>query len=109
MKLRAFNRVLGILILIVFSFSCASDLDYNQVNDLKLEPVFVANLAYFDVPANQFVTNGVEQSVIIDTPTVDVFNDDFFKENLKRADLFFEINNTINRGLHFRFNISGQK
>jgi hypothetical protein len=97
MKLLVFNRILGILILILFSFSCASDLDFNQANDLKLEPVFVANLAYFDVPANQFVTNGVEQSVTVDTPTVDIFNDTFFKDNLKRADLFFEINNTINR------------
>ena len=64
---------------------------------MKLEPVFVANLAYFDVPANQFVTNGVEQSVTVDTPTIDIFNDAFFKDNLQRADFFFEINNTINR------------
>ena len=97
MKLPAFNRILGILILVLFSFSCSSDLDFNQANDLKLEPVVVANLAYFDVPANQFVTNGVEQSVTIDTPTVDVFNDAFFNDNLARADFFFEINNTINR------------
>lgn len=97
MKLQAFNRVLGTLILMLFSFSCASDLDFNQVNDLKLEPVFVANLAYFDVPANQFVTNGVEQIVTVDTPTIDIFNDAFFKDNLVRADFFFEINNTINR------------
>jgi hypothetical protein len=98
MKTKAFNGFLGIFILIVFSFSCASDLDFNQTKDLKVEPVFVGNLAYFDVPANQFVTNGVEHSLFVDKPTVDVFNDSFFKENLKRADLFFEINNTINRG-----------
>lgn len=97
MKLLAFNRVLGILMLGLLSFSCSSNLDFNQANDLKLEPVVVANLAYFDVPANQFVTNGVEQTVTIDTPTVDVFNDAFFKDNLARADFFFEINNTINR------------
>mgnify|MGYP003500578003 CR=1 FL=1 len=97
MKTRVLNRFLGIFILSVFSFSCASDLDFNQTKNLKLEPVFVGNLAYFDVPANQFVTNGLEQSLFIDTPTIDVFNDSFFRENLKRVDLFFEINNTINR------------
>ncbi|KIA82482.1 hypothetical protein [Flavobacterium sp. AED] len=97
MKLLAFNRILGTLILVLFSFSCSSNLDFNQANDLKLEPVVVANLAYFDVPANKFVTNGVEQTVTIDTPTVDVFNDAFFKNNLARVDFFFEINNTINR------------
>jgi hypothetical protein len=97
MKILAFNRILVTLILALFSFSCSSNLDFNQANDLKLEPVVVANLAYFDVPANQFVTNGVEQIITIDTPTVDVFNDAFFKDNLARADFFFEINNTINR------------
>lgn len=97
MKRPALNRVVGLLILLLFSFSCASDLDYNQANDLKLEPIFVANLAYFDIPANEFVTNGVEQSVIFDTPTVDVFNDDFFRDNLKKVEFFFEMENTINR------------
>ena len=97
MKSGVFNRILGMLILALFSFSCVSDLDFNQVSDLKLEPVFVSNLAYFDVLANQFVTNGVEQIITVDTPTLDVFKDSFFKDNLVRADLFFEINNTINR------------
>lgn len=97
MKLPALNRVVGLLILLLFSFSCASDLDYDQVNDLKLEPVFIANLAYFDIPANEFVTNGVEHSVIFDTPTVDVFNDEFFRDNLKKVEFFFEMENSINR------------
>ena len=97
MKLQVFNRILGILILTLFSFSCASDLDFNQVNDLKLEPILVSNLAYFDVPANQFVANGVEQTITVDTPTIDIFNDAFFKDNLAKAEFFFEINNTIKR------------
>lgn len=97
MKQLPYNRILGIFLLSVFSFSCSSDLDFNQVNDLKLEPVFISNLAYFDIPANEFVTNGTEQTIAIDSPTVDVFNDAFFRDNLNRADFFFEIDNTINR------------
>ena len=89
MKLPVLNRVLGLSLLLLFSFSCASDLDYNQVNDLKLEPVFVANLAYFDIPANGFVTNGVEQNLIFDTADVDVFKDNFFRDNLKKVIGFF--------------------
>ena len=85
MKLPVLNRVLGLSLLLLFSFSCASDLDYNQVNDLKLEPVFVANLAYFDIPANEFVTSGVERNPIVDTSAVDVFKDDFFRDNLKKV------------------------
>ncbi|MFV8323023.1 hypothetical protein [Flavobacterium sp. LB3P21] len=97
MKLRTIHRILSVLILILFSSSCASDLDYNQVNDIKLEPVIISNLAYFNIQANQFVTGGVEQNVIFDAPTVDVFSEKFFTEKLNRVDLFFEINNTINR------------
>ncbi|MFV5695661.1 hypothetical protein ACM55G_09530 [Flavobacterium sp. LB3P122] len=97
MKLLDFNRILGILILTLFYVACSSDLDFNQANDLKLEPIFSSNLAYFDVPANQFVPNGVEQPIIADTPTIDIFNDAFFKDNLAKAEFFFEINNTIDR------------
>jgi hypothetical protein len=92
------NRILLLLIISFFSFSCSSDLDFNQANDVKLEPVFIANLAYFDIPAIEFVTNGVEQNVTVAAPTIDVFNDVFFKKYLTRADLSFEIDNTINRG-----------
>lgn len=97
MKRVHFHRILIVLIVAVISFSCSSDLDFKQANDLKLEPVFISNLAYFDIPANRFVTTGVEQSVIVDSPTVDVFNDAFFSNHLTRADLSFEINNTIDR------------
>lgn len=97
MKMRAICRMISVPILILFLSSCASDLDYNQVNDIKLEPVVVSNLAYFDVQANQFVTGGVEQNVIFATPTVAIFNEKFFTDNLRRVELFFEVNNTIRR------------
>ena len=97
-KIRTIHRILSVLILILFSYSCASDLDYNQVNDIKLEPVIISNLAYFDVQANQFVTGGVEQNVIFYVSTIDIFNEKFFTDKLNKVELFFEIKNTINRG-----------
>jgi len=91
------NKFLGIFILSIFSLSCSSDLDFNQVNNLKVEPVVTANLATFDVPANQFVFGGVEQNVAGDVLDFDVFKDSSLNKSLTRADFFFEINNTINR------------
>lgn len=96
-KLPAVQRIFSILILIFFSYSCASDLDYNQVNDVKLKPVIISNLAYFDISANQFVTGSVEQIVISDASTVDIFTEKFFTDKLTKVELFFEISNTINR------------
>lgn len=96
------NKFFGIFLLCVFSLSCSSDLDFNQVNDLKLEPVIIANLATFDVQAHQFVVAGVEQTVTGDLMNFDIFKQNF-DDNLNRADFFFEIDNTINRG--FRINL----
>lgn len=96
------NKFFGIVFLCVFSLSCSSDIDFNQVNDLKLEPVVIANLATFDVQAHQFVTGGVEQTLSGDLMDFDVFKQNF-DDNLNRADFFFEINNTINRA--FRINL----
>ena len=91
------NKILGLLLLILLSFSCSSNLDFGQANNLKLEPIFVANLTYFDIPANQFVVGGMEQNIAFDAQDFDIFRDSFFRKNLRRADFFFEINNTINR------------
>ena len=91
------KRILATFILSILSVSCSSELDFNQVNDLKLEPVVVANLASFDIPANQFVSGGIEQTVTGDLLDFNVFRDAYFKKSLVRTDLFFEFNNTINR------------
>lgn len=91
------KKILAIIILSVLSVSCSSDLDFNQVNDLKLEPVAEANLASFDIPATQFVTGAIEQTLTSDLLDFNVFRDSYFKKSLVRTDLFFEFNNTINR------------
>jgi hypothetical protein len=97
------NKFLGIFILSILSLSCSSDLDFNQVNDLKLEPVLIANLASFDIQANQFVIGGAEQPLSGDLLDFNIFKDSYFNKSLVRADFFFEINNTINRA--FKLNV----
>lgn len=92
------NRILGLVILAFFALSCSSNLDFNQVNDLKATPIIVANLASFDVPANQFVNGGIEQTVAGDLLNFDIFSDTYFNDSLTRVDFYFEFNNTINRG-----------
>jgi len=91
------KKFLAIIILSVLSVSCSSDLDFKQADDLKIEPVIVANLVSLDLPANQFVTGGIEQTLTGDLLDFDIFKDAYFKKSLVRADFFFEFNNTINR------------
>nr|WP_315220536.1 hypothetical protein [uncultured Flavobacterium sp.] len=97
MKLHLKNKIFRILCLPLLFISCSSDLDFNQVDDFKLEPIFVGNLVYFDVPANQFFDDGAEQAIAFDAQEFDVFKNKFFKDNLVKAEFNFEITNTINR------------
>ncbi|MFA9187652.1 hypothetical protein AAGV33_05315 [Flavobacterium sp. FBOR7N2.3] len=92
------NRLIGFVLLIGCSFSCSSDLDFDQANDLKLKPTFVGNFSYFDAPATAFVANdGSEYDLAFDNQDFDVFRDKYLNDYLQRADFYFEINNTINR------------
>jgi len=96
MKANILNRIPKILVFAFLFFSCSSDLDFDQTKDLRLEPVFVANLAYFDVPATQLVNDGSPQ-VISDVQGFDAFKDEFFRDNLVKAEFDFEVENTIVR------------
>jgi hypothetical protein len=87
-------KLFGLLFLV---FSCTSDLDFDQVDDLKLKPVFVANLIYFDLPANAFVDNGTEQNIAFDAQDFDPFRNSLLREDLMKAEFNFEISNTIER------------
>lgn len=100
-----YYKVSSIILLVFLFFSCSSDLDFNQVNDLKIEPVIVANLAHFDVPANQLLDDGGNH-IMFDTRDFDVFRDKFFTEHLKKADFDFEIENNINRSFVVRLDLT---
>ena len=88
---------LGIVFLSFLTLSCSSDLNFEQTNDLVVEPVIVSNLASFDIPTIQFFSGGIEKTQLIDIPNFDLFKDLFFKDNLTKVELFFEFNNTIKR------------
>lgn len=98
MKKYCFYKIICFLLLIGSSFSCTSDLNFDQVNDLKLTPVYEANFSYFDVPAKSFVSDtGMEIPWAGDEYDFDVFRDKYLNSYLRKVDFYFEINNTINR------------
>lgn len=97
MKYSFFKRIIGV-VLLVLSFSCSSDLDFEQTNQFNIKPVFTTNLAYFLLKANQFVVNGVEQSTFSYIANVDFFKTGFIRDDLVRTELYFRVKNTINRG-----------
>lgn len=96
MRSNSLSKISSILFSVFLLFSCSSDLNFDQVNDFKIEPVFVANLAYFNIPANRLIDDG-GTNVYPDVRDFDVFKDKFFNERLKKAEFNFEVENNINR------------
>ena len=79
------------------TFSCSSDLDFEQVNDFNIQPVFTTNLAFIRAKAPDFVESGVELPPLTHTAEVSFLDTPFVNENLLKAELYFKIKNTINR------------
>lgn len=92
---------LGLSLLIMASISCTSELDLDQVNDLRLQPVIVGNLTYFEIKANEYSTNGSGQ-MLVDVEDFSPFRNAFLRNNLYKTELYFEVENTIQR----KFNIN---
>jgi hypothetical protein len=103
MKQRFYNRVLLISAFVLSSFSCSSDLDFEQVNDLSAQPIYTANLAYFEGKASYFESAGGGMQIYPYIAKVDFFDSSFIKDNLIQADFYCRIKNTIAR--EYDFNI----
>jgi hypothetical protein len=100
MKYSFFKRIIGILLL-VLSFSCSSDLDFEQADQLNVKPVFTTNLAYLEAKAPQFEDAGAGLKPYLYIAKVDFFDTSFIKDNLIKADLYFRIKNTIARAYDY--------
>ncbi|CAN1566540.1 hypothetical protein MCETHM1_02937 [Flavobacteriaceae bacterium] len=98
MKQRFYNRILLITAFVLCSFSCSSDLDFEQANDFSAQPIFTTNLAYFDAKASYFESAGGGGEIYPYIAKVDFFDTSFIKDNLIKTDLYFRIKNTIARG-----------
>lgn len=99
MKRNLIQRISVILCTVVLFLSCSSDLNFDQVNDFKIEPVFVANVAHFNIAADQIEDDGTGHVLPPDVEGFDVFKNKFLNDNLIKAELNFEIENTFNRAL----------
>lgn len=97
MKPNFTHRIGKILFSSILFLSCSSNLDFDQVNDFKIEPVFVANVAHFNIKANEIPDDGSGHQLPPDVEDFDVFKNKFLNDNLTKAELNFELENTINR------------
>ncbi len=97
MRFSFFKTIIVITFFVGSLFSCSSDLDFGQVDDLNIQPVFTTNLAYLQFKASDFIVNGREQLFFSYTSNVDFFNTSVVEEDVNKAELYFRFKNTIER------------
>ncbi|MCF8714032.1 hypothetical protein JM658_04255 [Joostella atrarenae] len=81
-------------------FSCVKDVDFNQAEELEIEPSVAVSLLYFDLQASRIgliPNNDVNRRTVQDTTKLDIFSEPFLEENLEEATLTFEFTNSIPR------------
>ncbi len=91
------KNTLSILMLLVLFSSCVKEVDFEQVKELTISPIFESSLIYFDAPATKFFLNGSEISTTRDTVEIDLFSRGFVVNNLIKAEFLFQATNSINR------------
>lgn len=92
------------ILLILLVTSCVKDVDFEQAEDLSISPVLESSLLFFNFPASEFQEpTGTAIVVVQDELELDVFNDEFLRDNLIKAEFFFEVTNSIDR--NFRADI----
>ena len=94
--MRNFFLILGIVALAI---SCVKNVDFDQVNDLQLTPVFDVSLLFFEETPDRFIADDMEVigNFISDTTDLVISENSFVIENITRAELEFEFTNTISR------------
>jgi hypothetical protein len=99
-----FFRKIITVILVGFLFSCSSNLDFEQVNQIEAEPVFNISLGFFNISPTDFSGVGVSP-----VPSVNedieyrIFENQLLSDNLNRLEYTIGITNTFNRAFVFSF------
>jgi hypothetical protein len=97
MNQKFFNKIVLFVALVTCSFSCSSDLDFEQTEDFSAQPVFTTNLAYVKLDAPDFESAGAGGAIFPYIANVDFLNTSFVEEDLIQAEMYFRIKNTIAR------------
>ena len=104
MKPIFFNKIFLIIALVFCTFSCTSDLDFDQVNDFAAHPSFTTNLAYLEVKAASLAPLGTGGGSTDYTADVEFLDNSFVRDDLVKAELDFRFKNSTPR--KFIFNVA---
>ncbi len=93
-------KVFFLFALLTTMFGCVSDLDFDQAEDLVLTPIIESSFLFYELDAEE--VNDIVPEAFVgvtlaarDTVAFNVFNDSFLNDNLIRADIVHDTDNTL--------------
>ncbi|MFD2565021.1 hypothetical protein [Aquimarina rubra] len=111
MKTKKTYVLLLIIAAILMTASCVKELDFEQLEDAVLTPVFEADFIYSEFDVEEFIPAGappnteftIPPEVLRDTINYDLVGTDFAIDNLDSVELTIEVRNTIQRSFVLQF------
>jgi len=104
MKNRSFlKNILPLIIVLGVCFSCIKDTDFDQATPITLTPIMEVSLVENQETADSFLdASGTEVLFISDLIVLDILSSDFIKDNLTKAELVFEVTNSLNKAFQIK-------
>lgn len=103
-------KIYLVSIFILFT-SCVSEVDFDQSDELTIEPTYVASLFYFTFDQSQFLADvGNMPLTITDSSNTPLNASSIANEHLTKAEIHFKVSNTFNRSFVIRmrfFDVAG--
>lgn len=85
------------LVCFLFLVSCIKDTDFNQADQITANPVVELDFIHFNLNESDYqnIDTGEYQLMVTDTTELKFLDDDFSRQNIKRAEFYFNFNNSF--------------
>ncbi len=102
---KQYLKYISLVLLTLSIASCVRDLDFDQAENIVLEPAIELDLLYFNFEGSAFFNDIFEDEIITvrDTISVDFLSGSDTKNVLRRVELYFEFENSIPRNFDIAF------
>jgi hypothetical protein len=93
-------KKIRVVLYLILLTSCYESLDFKQLNEFLVKPVFTLALNYFSIVPSQFISsNGTQQISISDITDIKGLQDVYITNDIVRLEFNAEIKNELDRGV----------
>ncbi|NJB37239.1 MULTISPECIES: hypothetical protein [Flavobacteriaceae] len=92
------KRIFASLLVLFLLCSCSEEQDFDQIDDLVLEPTIASSIFYFESNEDTIDLAGVGPFYSQEF-TFEAFNESFIQDNVVEAELTYQLENTTNKAL----------